>query len=64
MSYCDGSCEHLNTKKHRCELTGEKLTVLKYSGSISYTAHEHSGFCEKDSVNQQESESIGGTNNE
>lgn len=30
------------------ELTGEKLTVMKYSGAISYTVHEHRGFCKKD----------------
>lgn len=48
MSYCNGNCEHLNIKKHKCELTGEKLTVMKYSGAISYTVHEHRGFCEKD----------------
>ncbi|MGN0352408.1 MAG: hypothetical protein ACI4ES_12215 [Roseburia sp.] len=48
MSYCNGNCEHLNEKKHKCELTGEKLTVMKYRGAISYTAHEHRGFCDKD----------------
>lgn len=48
--YCDGNCEHLNVKKHKCELTGEKLTVLKFSGGISYTAHEHTGICEKDNI--------------
>lgn len=50
MSYCDGNCEYLNDKKHKCELTGEKLTVFKQRGFISFTAHEHSGFCEKDMV--------------
>ena len=54
MSYCNGDCEHLDSKKHRCELTGEKLTVLKYSGGISFTAHEHRGFCEKDKEEQDE----------
>lgn len=48
MSYCNGVCEHLNEKKHKCELTGEKLTYMKVKGSISYTVHEHVGFCEKD----------------
>ena len=28
MSYCDGTCEHLNARKHKCELTGEKLTYM------------------------------------
>lgn len=56
MSYCNGNCEHLNKEKHKCELTGEKLTVLKYRGAISYTAHEHRGFCEKDGVNEHDGE--------
>lgn len=51
MSYCNGNCEHLDSQKHKCELTGKKLTVLKYCGAISYAAHEHRGFCEKDGVN-------------
>ncbi len=50
MSYCNGNCEHLNKQKHKCELTGEKLTVLKQSGAISYTAHEHRGFCQMDNI--------------
>lgn len=54
MSYCNGNCEHLNEKKHKCELTGEKLTVMKYRGAISYTAHEHVGFCEKDKEESNE----------
>lgn len=28
MSYCDGTCKYLNTKKHKCELTGEKLAYV------------------------------------
>ena len=51
--YCNGNCEYLNKQKHKCELTGEELTTLKYCGAISYTAYEHSGFCEKDGVNEQ-----------
>ena len=54
MSYCDGNCEYLNSKKHKCELTGESLTFLKQSGPISYEVHEHRGFCEKDGVNEHE----------
>lgn len=27
MSYCDGNCEHLNARKHKCELTGEKTHI-------------------------------------
>ena len=49
MSYCDGTCEHLNKRKHKCELTGEKLTYMKYSSAvIECLVHEHRGFCEKD----------------
>lgn len=48
MSYCDGTCEHLNTRKHKCELTGEKLTYMKWIRGIEYLVHEHRGFCEKD----------------
>ena len=48
MSYCDGTCKHLNTRKHKCELTGEKLKCMKCGGAIEYSVHEHRGFCEKD----------------
>lgn len=54
MSYCDGNCEHLNEKKHKCGLTGEKLTFMKYDGGISYEAHEHRGFCEKEKEESDE----------
>lgn len=29
MSYCDVTCENLNTRKQKCELTGEKLTYME-----------------------------------
>lgn len=48
MSYCDGTCKYLNTRKHKCELTGEKLTYMKWIRGIEYSVHEHRGFCEKD----------------
>jgi hypothetical protein len=48
MSYCDGTCEHLNARKHKCELTGEKLAYMEWSRGIEYSVHEHRGFCEKD----------------
>lgn len=48
MSYCDGTCEYLNARKHKCELTGEKLAYMKCSCEIEYSVHEHRGFCEKD----------------
>lgn len=43
--YCDGRCQYLNERKHKCELTGEKLTYMKQTGSISFSVHEHRGFC-------------------
>lgn len=49
MSYCDGNCEYLNKRKHKCELSGEKLTYMRQTGSISFEVHEHRGFCEKES---------------
>ncbi len=48
MSYCDGTCKYLNTRKHKCELTGEKLAYMKWSRGIEYSVHEQRGFCEKD----------------
>jgi hypothetical protein len=48
MSYCDGTCKYLNARKHKCELTGEKLAYMKQSCGIEYSVHEHRGFCEKD----------------
>lgn len=29
MSYCDGTCQYLNERRHKCEKTGEKLTYAK-----------------------------------
>ena len=43
--YCDGTCEHLDEKKHRCKKTGEGLAYMKHRGSISFTVHEHNGVC-------------------
>lgn len=43
--YCDGRCQYLNEREHKCELTGEKLTYMKQTGSISFSVHEHRGFC-------------------
>lgn len=45
---CDGRCQYLNERKHKCELTGEKLTYMKQTGSISFSVHEHRGFCKGD----------------
>lgn len=52
--YCDGNCKHLDDQKHKCLLTGEKLTWLRQTGTISYTVHEHRGFCENDNVEPPE----------
>lgn len=43
--YCDGRCKHLDAKKHKCNLTGEKLAYMRGSGFI---VHEHSGLCAND----------------
>lgn len=39
--YCNGTCKYLNERKHKCELTGEKLSYMKQAGSLSFTVHEH-----------------------
>ena len=57
MSYCDGTCKYLNTRKHKCGLTGEKLTYMKCSGVIEYSVHEHREFCEKDKEDKSDGES-------
>ena len=54
MSYCSGTCEYLNAGKRKCELTGERLTCMNYSGGIEYSVYEHRGFCEKDEVEEKE----------
>ena len=46
--YCNGDCKYLNSEKHKCLLTGEKLAFMKQTGSVSFSIHEHTGFCEKD----------------
>lgn len=56
MSYCKGTCKHLNEKKHKCELTGEKLTYMKCNCGVSYTVHEHRGVCDylkKERINSE-----------
>lgn len=51
MAYCDGSCEHLNYKKHICEKTGEKLSYCKTMFGVT---HEHGGYLECDKNNKEE----------
>lgn len=47
MSYCDSNCKYLDKKKHKCTLTGEKLTYVKQSGPIAFEVHENNGFCKE-----------------
>lgn len=49
--YCNGTCKYLNERKHKCELTGEKLSYMKQTGSLSFTVHEHRGICKGDREN-------------
>ena len=50
MAYCNGICEYLNERKHRCEKTGEKLAYVK--GRFGIT-HEHVGYLECDEKNNK-----------
>lgn len=50
MAYCNGTCVHLNRKKHLCEKTKEKLSYCK---TIFGVVHEHKGYLECD--NEQKS---------
>lgn len=49
--YCNGTCQYLNERKHKCESTGEKLSYMKQAGSLSFTVHEHTGICKGDEEN-------------
>lgn len=49
--YCNGTCKYLNERKHKCELTGKKLSYMKQTGSLSFTVHEHRGICKGDRKN-------------
>lgn len=49
--YCKGTCKYLNKRKHKCELTGEKLSYMKQTGSLSFTVHEHREICKGDREN-------------
>lgn len=49
--YCNGTCKYLNERKHKCELTGEKLSYMKQAGSLSFAVHEHRGTCKGDKEN-------------
>ena len=43
--YCNETCKYLNEHKHKCELTGERLSYMKPTGSLSFVVHEHKGIC-------------------
>ena len=49
--YCNGTCKYLNERKHKCELTVEKLSYMKQTGSLSFTVHEYRGICKGDRKN-------------
>lgn len=39
MGYCDGLCPYLDSKKHRCEQTGERLGYIKGWWGTTYEHH-------------------------
>ena len=43
--YCNETCKYLNERKHKCELTGERLSHMKPTGSLSFVVYEHKGIC-------------------
>ena len=49
--YCNGTCQYLNECKRKCDLTGEKLSYMKQTGSVSFTVYEHTGICKGDEKN-------------
>lgn len=47
--YCDGQCKNLDEKKHKCKLTGEKLSYVRYGKKgAEFIVHEHNGVCVQD----------------
>lgn len=55
--YCDGLCKNLDEKKHICNLTGERLTYMRYGNrNMKFVVHEHNGVCEHDIKNKGETE--------
>ena len=53
MAYCDGTCEHLNCKKHICKKTGENLSYCKTTFGV---IHEHNGYLECDNLEDREND--------
>ena len=45
VPYCDGFCEHLDVRKHICNLTNKRLS---YSKGCYGIIHEHNDICKKD----------------
>ena len=54
--YCDGQCKNLDEKKHKCNLTGEKLSYMRYCGSkTGFIVYEHNGVCIQDENKKEDS---------
>lgn len=54
--YCNGSCCHLDEKKHLCRLTGEGLAYMRRRGALSFIVHEHRGVCPAEEVTENGNE--------
>ena len=54
--YCSGHCKYLNSKKHICKLTGEKLTHMRFGSRGFDTKYivKHNGVCEQDKIEMEE----------
>lgn len=55
MSYCNGTCEHLDEKKHKCNKTGERLSYIKGWWGIT---HEHVGNLECDEEDSKQNSEV------
>ena len=54
--YCDGQCKNLDEKKHKCNLTGEKLSYMRYGGrKTGFIVHEQNGVCAQDENKKEDS---------
>lgn len=43
--YCSGTCQYLNERKHKCELTGEKTKLHEAIKKLSYDDTAYGGAC-------------------
>jgi hypothetical protein len=50
MGYCNGNCDKLNSRYHKCDRYNKRLTCMKQSerGSIGFCVHEQCSECQKD----------------